>query len=371
MTNDSHATTVTLVGPTHPYTGGISQHTTRLALELENRGIDVVVESWANQYPTRLRPGTQRVPRSSPEIGIPGRIREKLTWWNIASWWAAGVRARSSTILVLSLPTPFHALIYRVLIAGAKRLPQIIVIGHNIVAHERRVWDKPQMKAILHHANQVIVHGDQEAREALYLGVPSGKISQLRLPSPWMNPELHDTSPYAAEAPTALFFGIIREYKGFDVLLDAMALVPGVRLVAAGEIWSNEEEIHQRIRSHRLESRVSLENRYISPTEFPALFASCDFVVLPYRSGTGSIVKDLAFAYGKPVVATTAGSISVGIIDGFNGALAQPGSAHSLAGALRRALKPGVLSEWTQAVREQRNEQDALWERYCKAVLET
>lgn len=57
---------ITIIGPTHPYKGGIAQHTTELAHRLAARGHDVRIESWSAQYPARLYPGQQRV--EAPEM---------------------------------------------------------------------------------------------------------------------------------------------------------------------------------------------------------------------------------------------------------------------------------------------------------------
>jgi hypothetical protein len=85
---------VVIVGPTHPYTGGIAQHTARLALELEERSISVRVESWKRQYPGFLYRGKQFVEGVEPEIGNPVSVCKRLRWYNPISWFKAGRRAR-------------------------------------------------------------------------------------------------------------------------------------------------------------------------------------------------------------------------------------------------------------------------------------
>src|SRR5215469_13348445 len=58
---------IAIIGPTHPYKGGIAQHTTELAHRLTHAGNDVEIVSWRNQYPF-FYPGVQFVPDDKPEL---------------------------------------------------------------------------------------------------------------------------------------------------------------------------------------------------------------------------------------------------------------------------------------------------------------
>ena len=370
MTNSAVRPNLVIVGPTHPHTGGIAQHTTRLALELEKRGQMVVVESWSQQYPRFLRPDTRRLVNSEPEIGLPRQVREKLAWWNPLSWWQAGVRARSASAIVINVPTPFHALVYRTLFAASGATPLRVAIVHNVTPHETRPGDGFLMRGLLRACHRVIVHSHAEAVGAESLGVGSSSIRTLSLPSPWFGPFSPEAPHQKSGQITALFFGTVRAYKGLDVLLKALVAIPELRLVIAGEVWSNRRELAKLMALDGVKSRVALREGYVEHDDFDELFGSADFLVLPYRSGTASVVKDLAFSHGLPVVATRAGAIAEGIVDGVNGALADPGSVASLTAALKRATDPDTLTQWKKAVAEQHIRNSSLWDDYCEAVVE-
>ncbi|MCL9796101.1 glycosyltransferase, partial [Frankia sp. AgKG'84/4] len=111
---------VALVGPTHPYKGGIAQHTTELAHRLAGRGHEVVIESWSDQYPARLYPGVQRV--TEPEMEPFASTRYPLSWRRPDGWPRLGRRLRREVdAVVLVVVTPIQAPAYLGVLAGVGR----------------------------------------------------------------------------------------------------------------------------------------------------------------------------------------------------------------------------------------------------------
>ena len=361
---------ITLVGPTHPYAGGIAQHTTRLALELEERGHRVSVESWRAQYPKLLYPGPVTVPDGAPEIGIASNVVEKLTWYNSLSWWAAGWRSRSSHLLAVSIPTPFHAIPYLIMLSAAGGSVPTLGIVHNVLPHEPGPLDRILMRVLLNKLDAIVVHGAPAREQAISLGVEPQHILQLSLPSPWPAPTEPVSKPKGRTGPLrAIFFGTIRQYKGLDILLYALAETNDVELTVAGEFWDDESAYLERIKRLGLSHRVNIRRGYIPQSDFPRLFGSADILVLPYRSGTGSIVREVGFRFGLPVIATNVGSIAEGIEDGVNGRVIEAGNVDALAEALNQASDREALAGWSQSVRSAGQRQKQLWENYTQALV--
>jgi glycosyltransferase involved in cell wall biosynthesis len=357
--------TVVLVGPSHPYTGGIAQHTTRLALELEARGTSVVVESWKAQYPKFLYPGPATVPDGKPEVGLPPHLTSKLTWYNPLSWWRAGWRNRSADWVGLSIPTPFHAIPYLVLLWALGKTPTTAGIVHNVLPHESSPVDRILMGLLLPRFDRVIVHNEQARNVAQSLGVQPERVVVRSLPSPWPA-EKATLSPTRRSGKTRLlFFGTIRRYKGLDLLLEAMAQVPEVELTIAGEFWDSREPYEEAIDRLGLRSRVTIRSGYVAESDFPDVFAHADALVMPYRSGTGSIVRELAFRFGVPVIARDVGSIAEGIVHDSNGLVVQGNTPSSLVEALHMAADRKRVNRWRKGVGDQREKQAAQWEAYC------
>ena len=107
---------------------------------------------------------------------------------------------------------------------------------------------------------------------------------------------------------------------------------------------------------------------YVAQSEFSELFGKSDVLVLPYRSGTGSIVRELGFRFGLPVIASDAGSIAEGIEHGMNGEVVSAGSVESLAAALSRASDAKTIGRWRKGVARDSDRQDTLWALYREAL---
>jgi D-inositol-3-phosphate glycosyltransferase len=363
----ANGTPIVLVGPTHPYTGGISQHTTRLALELEKVGQNTVVESWKAQYPKRLYPGTVTVPDGEPEIGIPSHVVRKLAWYSPLSWFLAGRRHRTARI-VLSIPTAFHALPYWVLAKAAGKDSDLWGIVHNVIPHDSGLLSRALMAQFVKRLNRIIVHGDEAKKDALALGCANENITVTTLPSPWPPITPPKPTPNYTGCLRALFFGTIRPYKGLDVLLEALAKTSHVSLTIAGEFWEDRSRYDNLITRLGITDRVTIIPGYLPSSRFTEIFCSADVVVLPYRQGTGSIVRELGFRHGLPMIATDVGAIAEGIENGHTGLLIPPNSVNALTEALVHAADPDTRTRWVSGVAARQSTEQHHWDNYVRVI---
>lgn len=362
---------ILLVGPTHPYKGGIAQHTTRLALELEARGHSVVVESWKAQYPVALYPGEARISDDQPEIGVPSTIVERLTWYSPWSWWLAGRRIKNHDLAVFNVPTPFHLFPYSVMIWSAGRRLKTVGIVHNALPHDRRRMDAILMKKLVGLFDRNLVHNQIAKTQLQEWSSIQEEPVVASLPSPWgpISPANERRPKNIRNGLQLLFFGTVRPYKGLHVLLNSLTRVPGPRLTVAGEFWEPIGKYEELILTLGLSDRVTLRPGYVKESDFESLFSQADVLVLPYTSGTGSIVRELGFRYELPVIATRAGSIAEGIVDGVNGRIVEPGDSENLAEAIEEALHPETVENWRRNLRARTHDQSDQWECYITALL--
>lgn len=170
------------------------------------------------------------------------------------------------------------------------------------LASARRVFGR--MDAVVAHSR----HSASRLREEVGVApervhvIPHGSFDYLtRIPDPAPLPaELRDT-----DAPVILFFGLLRPYKGIDVLLEAFRSVEGAELWIVGNPRMPVEPLR------RLASlaggNVRFVPRFITDPEIPAYFRRADLVVLPYRDGEHSGVLYTALAFGKPMVLSAVG----------------------------------------------------------------
>ena len=344
-----------IVGPTHPYKGGVAAHTTQTAHELRAAGHDVHLVSWSRLYPKRLYPGEQAVPSGGPDLPPFEPTSRPLRWDRPGSWWATGrsLREFDLVIVVVVVPVQVPSLlaVVRALRSG-RNPPRLVVIAHNVVPHETHPGGEWLIARLLRTADSVLVHSAEQAELAMGLGarevvvaplaphlpggdpVPSGRDRALVRP-PWQT----------GEPVRVLALGMVRDYKGYDLLLTAARDVPGVRVTVAGEQWGEAGERIRRLADDpALAGRVSVRAGYLPGADVPALLAAHDVLALPYRHATASQNVILGQAYGLPVLATRVGTFGDDVRDGVDGLLVAPDDVPALTGALTRLTEPGVLN---------------------------
>ncbi|MET9781900.1 glycosyltransferase family 4 protein [Nocardiopsis alba] len=367
---------ITLVGPAHPYKGGGARHTTELAHHLAGAGHRTRIESWAAQYPSALYPGEQTI--TAPEGEPFADTRHALAWYRPDGWWATGRRlARSEDLVVLTLFSPVQVPAYLGVLAGLRsvrgRRARVVVLCHNVLPHERRAVDVSLVRALLRRVDGVLTHTDEQAHLAeglLGFGRRRPLVASMPPHLPETGGERAHPGGEAGERRHLLFLGIVRPYKGVDVLLRAMAEgVPGdVTLTVAGEFWGGSEETVALIRRLGLVDRVHLREGYVPAEELPKLFAEADAMVLPYRAATASQNVWLAHEHGLPVVATRAGALADHVREGVDGLLCAPDDVADLARVLAEFYRPGVPERLRAGVRPV--DAEPYWKAYIERLLE-
>jgi glycosyltransferase involved in cell wall biosynthesis len=375
---------IAIVGPAHPFKGGSAQHTTELAHRLLAAGHQVSLQSWRAMYPRALYPGQPLV--DEPELPLFPATNRELAWYRPDGWWRVGHRlGRQFDVVLLAVFTSIQVPAYLVMARAAQAGGcQVVALCHNVLPHERRKADQPLMQALLRRCDAILVHSAEEAVTAARLagGTPV-EIAALPLHLPGaqgpeppgvQEPKLPGaqrsdptgTGPRPAQH-RLLFFGIVRPYKGLDLLLRALAdTKPEISLTVAGEIWAERAELLKLISDLQLGDRVTLTDGYVAATDVPGYFAAADALVLPYRSGTASQNALIALQFGIPVIATRAGAVAAAIQDGVNGILCSPGNVADLTRAINRLYQPGMLDQLRHGVRPP--DTGPAWDQYIAAV---
>jgi len=236
------------------------------------------------------------------------------------------------------------------------RIP-LVATAHQVTPHERIALQDPIYRRIHALPDLLIAHTAVDRRRLRdEFGVPGEKTVVIPhgdygffadvsgMPD---RAAARDALGIAAEAPVALFFGYLREYKGVDLLLEAwprvLDQVPEARLVVAGDPVRLSPDQREGLR--RQAEAVGAVHRfeYIPMDEVATHFAAADLLALPYRHISQSGVLYLAFALGVPVVASAVGAWPDMLDDGDNALLVEPGSVDELAAALARALADPAL----------------------------
>lgn len=355
---------ILLVGPAHPFKGGIAQHTTALAEYLTDAGHSVDLLSWKSQYPDRLYPGTQELPSPDSESQFSG-TRRVLKWWDPISWFRSV--HEPVDLAIFAVVNGFQMPAYEVIARKVRRMGgRTTALCHNVVPHESGALHRGIVGRFLRSCDRVVVHSAEEGERARTLGVPQPNVTRM----PFHFPVVPEALPPDRPATRGLLvFGFVRRYKGVDLLIEAAALADcGVRITVVGEFWIPMEELEAVAGEFGLAESVELRDAYLEPSEIVDLLQSHDALVLPYRSGTGSQQPEIAQLAGTPVIATAVGDLPERVSDGVDGLVVPPESAERLAEAIRRLYQPGVL----QALREGISRPDPAqeWRDYVEVLVE-
>jgi glycosyltransferase involved in cell wall biosynthesis len=170
--------------------------------------------------------------------------------------------------------------------------------------------------------------------------IPHGALDYLtRLPREQpLPPEMA-----SVEGPVVLFFGLIRPYKGVDVLLEAFRSIEGAELWVVGRPFGVElSDLAEAARACR--GTVRLVPRFVEDEEVPALFRRADLVVLPHRDAEQSGVLYTALAFGKAIVMSDVGGFGEVAAVGA-GRLVPPGDPEALADAIAELLGDAAARE--------------------------
>ena len=183
-----------------------------------------------------------------------------------------------------------------------------VLTAHN--AGPRRARAVGAWRHALETVDRVVVHSRQTEEKLAQLGLDRGKTRLVPHPV-FESPPDEDVSPPSGR--TMLFFGLIREYKGLDLLVSALPRIledaPDARLLVAGDPLDPVEPVRDLASSLGVEHAVEWRLRFLPEAELPPLLAGSAFVVLPYRVIESSGVLALALGHGRPAVVSDLGAV--------------------------------------------------------------
>jgi len=348
--------TIALVGPSWPLRGGIARTTTALAAALAERGSMAGFFVPIRQYPGALYPGQRDTdPDAGPKLPEAQPCYHVLEPW---TWRRLRRRLREAGPAALALPywTAAWAPLFWSLARSAE-VP-VVAIVHNPTDHDGSWKARWIARRTLGKCSGFFCHARHVAGilERRFPGAAT-----VVHPLPPESPGLQDREAARArlgvgrDAVAALCFGLIRPYKGVDVLLEAMARLPDglpVVLLLAGEPWGElAERLRRRVARTDVSGRVVAKLEWVPEADVPAWFAAADVAVLPYRSATGSAVAAQALGWGLPLVGSAVGGIAEVVEEGVNGLLVPPEDPEALAGALAKVADGSLRARLAEGAR--------------------
>lgn len=356
---------VVLVGPIAPYRGGIAQYTSHLLDALRRQLPHAHCISFSRQYPAWLYPGADEF-----EPGDGGRradVAYSIDSMNPLTWvrTARLILATNPRLVVFQWWTVFWLPTFLTISwLVRRRNVRTLLICHNLVDHDSGLMKRAAGRWGLSIGNAFLVHSSEHAA-ALREQRPGAPVRQHPIPTYENYPAATGRLPSRGRLEL-LFFGFIRPYKGLDVLFEALRRIDDceVYLTVVGEAWTDPDKIAA---DARTVPNVELHLSYVDAAESAEYFARADFVVLPYRTATGSAVAAVAHHYGKPLIASRAGGLVDVVQDAETGLLVEPGDADALAEAIRTSSR-SEAARMGENVRLTRDSKD--WDSMAAELIE-
>ncbi|GIV31344.1 MAG: glycosyl transferase [Saprospiraceae bacterium] len=354
---------IALISPAHPLRGGIAALSERLALELQHHGYEVTIVSFSLQYPPFLFPGkTQYSSDPAPE-GL--RIEPWINSINPINWVRTGLRLRrlNPDLIVVRYWLPFMApSLGSILRIGRPKGTPVVAITDNVLPHEKRLGDELLTRYFIASADAFIAMSKSVERD-LRRFTTSKPVRVIP------HPIYDNYGPLATREESlralnlspayryVLFFGFIRDYKGLDLLLQAFAderlkQLP-LRLLVAGEFYTDEKPYRELIEKLELWERVVLHSEYIPSSKVRYYFGAADLVAQPYKSATQSGISQMAYHFEKPMVVTHVGGLPEIVPHGRAGYVVSPEPA-AIAAAIADFFENDRLETLTAGVREEK-----------------
>jgi len=343
---------IAFLGPAPPFRGGIANFAQHLANEYAKQGHEICFFNFKNQYPALFFPSDSQEDDTQPTHPSL-RI---LTPYLPHSWkkTAKAINDWQPDLLIISWWIPFFALCFGYIARRIKKC-RIVILAHNVQPHEDWIGTRSLLRYAFEPADSVVLLSKSCLLD-LKRVMPNRIVKRAILGfHPIYDNHLGDTNKTNTQ-PRILFFGLIKEYKGLDTLLEAMPIIrlalPQIRLMIAGTVYGKASPYIDLIKKFNLEDTVETDFRYISDEEVGTYFRQSDLCILPYKTATQSGVIATSYSYDTPVIASKVGGLSEYIEDGVSGLLVPPDDPPALAAAVIRFYGNEMLIPMQEAISE-------------------
>ena len=309
-----------IIGPAFPLRGGPAQFNENLCLELKREGHDAQIISYKLQYPNFLFPGSSQFEKSgyAPQ---DIKIHTILNTINPFNWLmvARFIRKQKPDFILFRYWLPFFGPCLGTIGKLVKSHTKVLALTDNIIPHEKRIGDHVFTKYFVKNCDGFIAMSKVVLND---LSIFTQNLNKAYSPHPMyenygdpisidlarkkLNLNPHDK--------IILFFGLIRHYKGLDILLEALAAPEiknqGVKLLIAGEFYDDKNFYLQLIKKLNLQDCVIVHDKFIPNDEVRDYFCASNLVAQTYRNATNSGVTMVGYFYEKPMLVTNVGGLS-------------------------------------------------------------
>jgi glycosyltransferase involved in cell wall biosynthesis len=362
------------VGP--PYRGGISDLSALIYEEL-SRDHQVQFINFKRQYPSILFPGKTEYKIGDRASDFSSkRIIDSI---NPLTWIQAvrQIRDFDSEWAIFRYWNPFFApLIGYIARKLRKKSIKVAILIDNLVPHEESFLDSWMARRILSRADHVVTMSKSVSKD-VQTHRPGMHTSTLFHPLY----EIYQSSNSKAEAraklhlpdhPIVLYFGLIRPYKGLDIMIKALGTIKhefdDYTALILGEAYEDSQKYVDLIKSEGISSYTIFRNEFIADSELPLYFSAADVLVLPYRTATQSGIVGIALQMDRPVIATQVGGLGEYIHEGETGYLVEPENPEAMGQAILSFFLQGDQDRMTENIKATKSQYST--QSFCSHLIQ-
>lgn len=221
---------------------------------------------------------------------------------------------------------------------------KVVYTAHDVLPHDNENYSNRLIfKLIYKTQNFIVVHTEYIRQRIINeFNIKPGKIKVIKHGVYELNGKL-DIDPVnfkhklkiREEEFVLLFFGMLKKYKGLDLLAESFNMVREqeqfpIRLIVAGEAHDGYEKEIKQIADQHLKEAADLYIRFIKEEELNTFFGAADVTILPYREASQSGVMFMSFAHGVPVIVPDLGGFPDDVIAGKTGLIFEKGNSDEL-----------------------------------------
>ncbi|MEL6357393.1 MAG: glycosyltransferase [Bacteroidota bacterium] len=289
---------IALIGPAHPYRGGLAAYNERLSRAFQEQGHQVTIYTFTVQYPNFLFPGKTQYSEEPAPSDL--RIIRSINSVNPLNWVKEGQRIGKTKpdLILIRFWLPFMGPCFGTILRVIKRTLKVPVVTlvDNIIPHEARPGDRAFTRYFVKPVDGFIAMSQSVFEQISLFSDRPKRLS----PHPIFDnfgqlatrEEAHQKLGLDPTYKYLLFFGLIREYKGLDLLLEAFADArfrgTNIKLIVAGEFYTDRGPYDRLIEKHQLSADIIQVDRFIQDSEVADYFNAADLLVLPYKTATQS-----------------------------------------------------------------------------------
>lgn len=377
MVKNNSVAKIFIIGPAYPLRGGLATFDELFCRAFLKEGHQCEIISYSLQYPNFLFPGSTQYDTSGivPE-GL--KIHTLINSVNPISWFktAQFIKKQKPDFVVFRFWIPFMGPALGTIARLIKKNGiKVIAITDNVVPHEKRPGDIAFAKYFINGCNGFVTMSKAVMKDLEQFTNTSNKKYLLHPLYTSFGEKIdkqiaRQKLGIDADDKLVLFFGLIRKYKGLDMLLDAfneLKANPTIKLIIAGEFYEDKQPYLDLIQHYQIQNQVIIHDKFIANEDVKLYFSAADLVALPYRTATQSGVTQVSFHFEVPTLVTNVGGLGEIIPDKIAGYVVES-NGKAIAEGIRDYFENNRMATFTEGMKKEKQKYD--WKIFVDEVFD-